>query len=141
MTKYISRYSNNKTVSAAQYITELISEKKAKLNNEDLHYRFWLSKKWSSFFKNQIASANKLLTKYSSKAIIEALLDTRASKIFSLRAPHLIAIIEEKQEHLTNLKDVFTKTVDRKTDILFNNRLNNKKQNIISKLEDLDNGN
>ena len=38
--KYISRYSNNKSVSEAQYITELICEKKAKLEKTDLHFRF-----------------------------------------------------------------------------------------------------
>ena len=42
--KYPSKYSNNKTVSAAQYITEIICEKKAKREGKDLHYIFWLNK-------------------------------------------------------------------------------------------------
>lgn len=33
--KFPSRYSNGKQVSAAQYITELICENKAKINKED----------------------------------------------------------------------------------------------------------
>ena len=56
--KYPSRYSNEKFVSAAQYITEMICEKKAKIDKEDLHHRFWTNKKWSSFFRNQIATAH-----------------------------------------------------------------------------------
>lgn len=140
MTKYISRYSNGKTVSDAQYITEIICEKKAKINKEDLHYRFWISKKWSSFFRNQIATAHKLLSKYKAKSIIDALLDNRMEKVFSLRAPHLIAIIEEKEAQVVN--EALTKHIERKTDITFsNNQVKSNKKNIISKLEDLDNAN
>lgn len=135
--KYISRYSNDKPVSEAQYITELICEKKAKLDKVDLHYRFWLSKKWSVFFRNQIASANKLLSQYSAKAIISALLDKRSDKIFSLRAPHLRPIIDEKEHSLQLLNNELTKDIDRKSDVSFG-RIN-KSTNILSRLEDIDN--
>lgn len=135
--QYISRYSNNKPVSAAQYITELICEKKAKLDKNDLHYRFWVSKKWSMFFRNQIATANKLLEKYDAKAIVNALLDKRTDKIYSLRAPHLKPIIDEKQDDLNNTEDSLTKDIVRKQNVSFSRNL--KYNNIISKLEDLDN--
>ena len=46
---YISKYSNGKEVSDAQYITEIICEKKAKREKKDLHYRFWLNKEWENF--------------------------------------------------------------------------------------------
>ena len=137
--KYISRYSNNKEVSEAQYITELICEKKAKLNKEDLHYRFWISKKWSAFFRNQIATAHKLLNKYDSKSIIAALLDKKAERIFSLRAPHLVDIIEQKRKELQNINNTLSKNIERKDTIVFNKTKSDK--NIISKLEDIDNGN
>jgi hypothetical protein len=135
--KYISRYSNNKPVSEAQYITELICEKKAKIDKADLHYRFWLSKKWSVFFRNQIASANKLLLEYDAKAIIAALLDKRTDKIFSLRAPHLKPIIEEKQQQVESTKDEMTKSIVRKNNVSFGR--DNQSSNILSKLEDIDN--
>ena len=86
LNKYISKYSNDKVVSAAQYITELICERKASKDKKDLHYRFWLSKEWSAFFKNQIATAHKLLKQYSDKAIVNALLTEQGKKIFSLRS-------------------------------------------------------
>lgn len=138
--KYLSRYSNGKEVSEAQYITEIICEKKAKLNKEDLHYRFWISKKWSLFFKNQIATANKLLSKYDSKSIVAALLDPAAAKIFSLRAPHLLPIIERKHEELQKTNSVLSKNIDRKDKVVFNKVKSNNKT-ILSKLEDIDNGN
>ena len=70
--KYISKYSNGKEVTAAQYITEIICEKKAKIDKVDLHFRFWTTKKWDKFYRNQIGTANKLLEQYSDKAIIKA---------------------------------------------------------------------
>lgn len=140
-TKYLSRYSNNKSVSAAQYITEIICEQKAKLDKTDLHYRFWTSKKWSAFYRNQIGTAHKLLKTYSAKAIIRALLSERGQKIFSLRAPHLIAMIQEAEESIDKENQEFTKTIERKTNITFSQpSITKKTKNIISKLEDIDNG-
>lgn len=138
--KYISKYSNNKEVSEAQYITEIICEKKAQLNNEDLHYRFWTQKKWSTFYRNQIGSAHKLLKKYSAKAILNALMSDKGKRIFSLRAPHLTPIIETEQQKIDSENNSFTKEISRKSDIVFKaNKNKNNNKHILSKLEDIDN--
>ncbi len=137
-TQYISKYSNNKTVSAAQYITEIICENKAKKDGLDLHYRFWVNSKWSMFFRNQIASAHKLLKKYPDTAIIRALKNTKASKIYSLRAPHLIPIIEEEEEKLKNENQNLTINLNRYDNVKFGSSTNTGK-NIFSKLKDIDN--
>lgn len=134
--KYISKYSNDKTVSAAQYITELICERKALKDKKDLHYRFWLSKEWAAFFRNQIGSAHKLLKKYPDKAIINALLTNQGKKIYSLRAPHLPAIIEEEAKKLAAQNTQITKKIDRKQDISYSK--NKSKKGIISQLKDLE---
>lgn len=134
--KYISKYSNNKTVSAAQYITELICERKALRDKKDLHYRFWLSKEWAAFFRNQIGTAHKLLKKYPDKAIVNALLTNQGKKIYSLRAPHLSAIIEEETKKLAAQNTKLTKKVDRKKDISYSK--NKSKKGIISQLKDLE---
>ena len=136
--KYLSKYSNGKTVSAAQYITELICENKAKKDNTDLHYRFWVTKKWAMYYRNQIASANKLLGKYEAKAIINALRDSRASRIYSLRAPHLPPIIEEKQNILAQENKTLSIDVKRSENTTY--RKIQSKNNLFSKLEDIDNG-
>tara|TARA_Y100000389_G_scaffold99806_1_gene96573 strand:- start:42670 stop:43104 length:435 start_codon:yes stop_codon:yes gene_type:complete len=101
--EYISKYSNDKRVSAAQYITEIICEHKAKKEKKDLHFRFWqTSKYWEKYYRSQIATANKLLKTYSPQAIISALNDRKAVRIFSLRAPHLEPIIEHHQHLFDN---------------------------------------
>ena len=125
-------------VSAAQYITELICENKAKQDRSDLHYRFWLNKEWAGYYRNQIASSRKLLTKYEPKAIILALTSKAASRIYSLRAPHLPAIIEKEQAKLNSQNTEISKPIDRTIDSsLFRQTVN--KQSIISRLKDIDN--
>jgi predicted component of viral defense system (DUF524 family) len=134
--KYISKYSNGKEVSAAQYITEIICEKRAKQNKEDLHFRFWINKKWSAFFRNQIGTANKLLQKYKPNAIIRALKDKQAEKIYSLRAPFLLPIIERYEKAIESENQELTKIYERKDNVKFGKSTN--KKNIISKLRGLD---
>jgi hypothetical protein len=136
---YPSRYSNGKKVSAAQYITELICENKAKQDGIDLHYRFWANPSWSTYYRNQIGSANKLLQKFSETAIIRALNTKEAVKIYSLRAPHLIPIIEQQQAILESQNKSLTLEFDRKKDKTYKTSENIKK-GILSKLKDLDDG-
>lgn len=136
--QYVSKYSNGKTVIAAQYITELICENKAKKDKLDLHYRFWTTKAWELYYRNQIASAHKLLKKYEAKAIIAALKDYESSKIYSLRAPHLPAIIEKHQAILAAQNTELTLEINRKTDK--SHRKENVRKNLLSKLKDIDDG-
>lgn len=133
--KYSSRYSNGKTVTAQQYITEIICENKAKIDKKDLYFRFWTNKEWSKFYRDQIATANKLVKKYSAQAIIKALQNPKASRIFSLRAPHLIPIIEYEQEQLSNQNTTLSKEYDR-SDKRFEQRKN--KSSVLSKLKELE---
>ncbi|NBU33451.1 hypothetical protein EB118_23390 [bacterium] len=135
--KYPSKYSNGKTVSAAQYITEIICERKAYNNKQDLHYKFWITKDWSAYYRNQIASAHKLLKTYSDTAIVKALNNKKAAKIYSLRAPHLIPLIEEEQKQLDSQNKDLSISIDRSDKKIF--RQTQQQNNIISRLKDLDN--
>jgi len=135
--KYISKYSNNKPVSAAQYITEMICEHKAKKEKKDLHFRFWTLKEWSRYYRDQIGSANKLLKQYSAKAIVMALKEKDAENIYSLRAPHLPPIIERCQKVIESQNTTLSLELDRSEKHTF--RSNTPKQkNILSKLKDID---
>jgi hypothetical protein len=138
MDKYISKYSNGKYVSPAQYITEMICENKAKIDKKDLHYRFWLNKEWSAFFRNQIATANKLVKTYGDKAVIKALKNDKASRIYSLRSPVLLDIIKKEAYILSQQQPPVPKNYDRNIDISKRRNLRTSK-NIRSKLEDIDN--
>jgi hypothetical protein len=136
--KFPSKYSNGKFVSAAQFITEMICENKARKDKKDLHYRFWTNKEWASFYRSQIASAHKLLKKYEVMAIAKALKHDKARKIYSLRAPHLIPIIDQQQYILDQQVH---KDVDYSESRAVQNnefRKSTNKKSIISKLREIE---
>ena len=96
--KYPSRYSPDGWVSAPQYITEFVCEKKARTENKELPIKFWEIKEWRKYFRYQITLANKLLKDFPEEAVIAALKDNRCWKTYSLRSPFLQGIIKEKEE-------------------------------------------
>ncbi len=113
--RYPSKYSPGKFVTAAQYIAEFICEKKAVINKQPLKERFWTDPTWAKFYKQQILAANGLLKIYTQEAILAALKTRQAYRIFSLRAPHLDAIIEAEQRKIDLIKEQKkdSETVDR----------------------------
>jgi hypothetical protein len=134
--KYISKYSNGKEVTAAQYITELICENKAKRTKKDLHYKFWTTKEWSLYYRNQISTANKLVKQYNEAAIIRALKSSDGQNIYSLRAPFLMPLILKAEEAIANENKTLTNSYDRSEQKTFQTQSN--KKSIISKLRKLE---
>jgi hypothetical protein len=135
--KYISKYSNGKEVSEAQYITEMICENKARMTGQDLHYRFWLNKSWEQFFKSQIFSANKLLSKYKSKAIINAIKNPKAKNTYSLRSPFLLTLIKNEEKILESKVDKFSKPIDRNNKTFQKEKV---KKGLLSRIKEIENG-
>ena len=135
--QYPSRYSPGGWVSAPQYITEFICEKKAQKDRKELPIKFWEIKEWRSYYRYQITLANKLLKEFTATAIIAALKDKRCWKTYSLRAPMLYGIIEEKEKELTVRESEASYDVVKKDDDITHRSANNQKS-IISKLRELD---
>ncbi len=100
MNKYPSRYSPGKQVTPAQFITELICEKKAYQDSSELPEQYWHIPKWAKYFRNQIAVANQLVKKYPADQVIRALQRIDAKTIYSLRNPYLITLIEKEKKEL-----------------------------------------
>lgn len=137
--RYPSKYSPDKFVTVAQYITECICEKKA---DGDLPAQFWNLPEWNKFYRSQIASANALVKKYGAKPVIEALKDKRCYKTYSLRAPWFVNIVKEYFTKSKKLKDAPTSSLHNsgyKDENLPTTRTKTKKNtdNRLSKLMDL----
>ena len=133
---YPSRYSPGGWVSAPQYITELICEKKATKDKKELPIKFWEIKEWRNYFKYQITLANKLIDEFGADAIIAAMKDSRCWKTYSLRSPFLRSIIEEKKDQLPQKPTDVDYGVSDKDRPSY--KKNNSKETIVSKLKDLD---
>ena len=129
--KYNSIFSPGKKVKAAQYLTELICERKAKLdtNGQDLPNHFWKLPVWRKYFQFQIVVANKLLKKFREDALIRALKDNRSYKTYSLNSPFFKKIAQEYQdkgppppEKKIELKAPTTKKLDSNSKGVFSNK-------------------
>jgi len=135
--KYPSRYSPREWVHAAQYITELICEKKAKTENKELPLKFWELKEWLKFYRYQITLANKLIKEYGEHAVISALQDNRTWKTYSLRSPWLEKVVKEYKD-----KAEIARKIAQKVEYDFSEKktfdTNNNKKSVISKLKDLE---
>jgi len=92
---YPSKYSPGKYVTGAQYVIELICERKAALNGEVLSLRFWRNEEWAKEFSSQTRTVNSLLKKYSVKALVHVLHDN--PRIYSLRAAWIKPKIDDAQ--------------------------------------------
>ena len=76
------------------------------------------------------------MKKYKAKAIIRALKNPKTRNTYSLRAPLLSPIIESEQKKLTTENNELSKPIERAQGNTF--RKNKIKNNILSKLEDMD---
>ena len=135
--KYPSRYSPNGWVHAAQYVTELICEKKAQTEKKELPLKFWELKEWLKFYRYQITLANKLIKEYGEHVVISSLNDKRMWKCYSLRSPFLKNVLEEyksKQEIAAKIAKSVEYDFSKKEKF----DSSNKKKSIISKLKDLE---
>ena len=136
--RYKSKYSPGKFVTADQYITELVCEKKAVKEKTTLPIKFWQLKDWKNFYRYQISVANKLIAKHKEEFIIKALKDSRSNRIYSLKNPYILILIKqfEKYEKSTqnNLEEetVCDKEIN---DIKFRKNKSNKK-NLLDELDE-----
>jgi hypothetical protein len=135
--RYQSRYAPRGWVHAAQYIAELICEKKAQNDRADLPLRFWELPDWKKYFQFQVVLANRLIKEHGEHAVIAALRDNRTYKTYSLRSGWLHKVIEEyvlKEEISRQIaEEVLYDFREKKT---FDS--NNSKKSVISELKDLE---
>ena len=138
MSKYPSRYSDGKKVTAAQYITELIYEKRAVKDKKELPNNFWKLPQWAKIYKSQIFAAYGLLKIYDEVAIIKALKSKKSFNIYSLRAPHLDDIIKEEQRQLELDKNKPKTAELKRTNTSSKPREHKARQTKLGKLRELD---
>lgn len=93
--RYPSIYSPDKYVTASQYITELLFQKKSKFEKKDLPIRFWRNPEYSKQFVRWQRQANELVKEYGGDAIIAALKDPKSGLKWSLHTEFMLKLIDE----------------------------------------------
>lgn len=104
---YPSKYSPGKFVTGAQYLIELLCERKAALDKKTLPTHFWRIEEWRKEFVAQTRSVNQLLKKYDLRALVHVL--HANPRIYSLRAKWVQPKIEHAQKLVNADKARFAK--------------------------------
>ena len=128
--KYESLYGKGQCT-AAQYIGELMCQRRAASLKRDLPSQFWEFKEWRNFLVYQITLANKLLKVYNEECVFSGLRDVKWA--YSLKTKKLIdAIIAHQLKYCpksaASQKEKEVETFGRKA-----------KENKLTKLRQLEN--
>ena len=134
--RYPSRYSPHKEVTPAQYIAELICEKRARFLDKELPLKFWELDEWKKFYKYQITLAYTLLQKYTDSIIVAALMDSRTYKTYSLRNPLVTTLCEEYQQKVKLVEPLADYDFVKKATFKSSNKTNSSSP--LSKLKELE---
>ena len=132
--KYESRHGGG-WITSAQFLAEVMCERYAKKNGEELVYKFWNVDFWKKEFFKQLAFAKKLLLVYEPHIISRALRSKEGKSVFSLGAPWLKKIIELEQR---KFKSADTSKVIDTTELPIRKPFQSFKS-LMKKLKDLDN--
>lgn len=127
---YQSKYGRNK-VTCAQYITEIICERKAEVDKISLPLFFWRDKKWFGYYIFQLKLCNKLLVKFSEAALVHVVISNK--NIFSLRNP----TIQDKCYTAEKYLQKIVKNSSEQEEFRYNIDKQSKRYSDKNKLEDL----
>ena len=137
-----SRYRHESTgdyCTCAQYVAAIMCKRNAENRNEgSLPHKFWNSGKWRWTYQRQVIAANKILEKYSEKALVRAVNSPEFKNIFSLNHPNCIGIINKYElllvEEQNNRQDIEVKKDPKRRNKSYG------KKNLLSKLRQYENG-
>lgn len=137
-----SKYKHNSTgdyCTCAAYLAEMMCLRLAEHKNEgNLTHKFWNKKPWDWTFKQQLFTANSLISKYGEVAVVKAVTSPSLAKVFSLKNKR---VIPEINRQLKLIKDQSDKKQDLKVKEKPNVRKSTYgKKSKLNKLRGLDNG-
>jgi hypothetical protein len=132
--KYESRYGGG-WITPAQFLAEVMCERTAKSQGNELPPKFWNLSRWKKEFLKQLTLANKLVNKYDPSLISKALRSPQGKKIFSLGAKWLKDILEKES---FKIKKVNVEKVEEVNKLPTRQNYISKKS-IYSRLKDIDN--
>lgn len=88
---WLSRYGGGE-ITSAQWLAEVMCERKALAERRKLPLRFWTVEPDASYFKQQLTHANRLLKRFPVAALLSALNDPDLKSCFSLGSAWAVPI-------------------------------------------------
>lgn len=136
--KYVHE-STGEYCTCAAYVAEIMCKRNAENKNEgSLPYKFWNTGKWKWTYQRQVQAANKMLEKFSEKALVRAVNSPEFNRIFSLNHPKCVGIIRRYELLLSEEENS-------RQDIVVHEKPTRRKKsygkkNLLSKLRQYENG-
>lgn len=90
-------------ISPAQYLTEKLCVKIARLQKKDLPDHFWELPEWNKLFRRHVGEANKLLKQYNMNVILAALKDKLVWNMTSFCFPPFKKLLEKYKKILSEV--------------------------------------
>jgi|APGre2960657423_1045063.scaffolds.fasta_scaffold00113_14 hypothetical protein len=133
--KYESRHGGG-WITPAQFLAEVMCERTAKENLEELPIKFWNKPRWKKEFFKQLNLANTILKDHDAAVVSKALKSKEGKKIFSLGAPWLkkLILLEEK-----NFKEISSLTESKEAVELPIRKTFQQSKSLIKRIKELDN--
>jgi len=133
--KYESRHGGG-WITPAQFLAEVMCERTAKENLEELPIKFWNKPRWKKEFFKQLNLANIILKDHDAAIVSKALRSKEGKNIFSLGAPWLkkLIILEEK-----NFKEISSLTESKEAVELPIRKTFQQSKSLIKRIKELDN--
>lgn len=127
--KYPSKYSD-KYITFAQYLAEIMCERRAADLKIDLPRFFWVSnKKWRQYFLYQVRLANELAKEYHPALLIRAVNEI---KVYSLK----VARIRERLEQMKNEPQPIEEHIDKPPENINPSGVFIRKKGLLGKLDE-----
>lgn len=133
--KYESRHGGG-WITPAQFLAEVMCERTAKENLEELPIKFWNKPRWKKEFFKQLNLANTILKDHDAAVVSKALKSKEGKKIFSLGAPWLkkLILLEEK-----SFKEISSLTESKEAVELPIRKTFQQSKSLIKRIKELDN--
>lgn len=126
-----SRYNATREITPAQYIAEVMCERRAKSLDTELPDRFWELPEWRKFFVYQVMIANSFVKKYGKSRTLVAIVRKVDKRLWSLKHPAV-------ERAISNTTEVFVKKTE--LDIINEHSVGRqtRKRTILDILDDLE---
>lgn len=92
---YPSKYSPGAFITEAQYILEIVCEKKAEFDKTHLPIKFWNLPEWRQFYMKNLRQVHKLLKIYNVHVILNTLADLQMGNKYSIFTTFFLELLDK----------------------------------------------
>jgi hypothetical protein len=119
---YLSRYGVSRWVTAAQFICEVLCERRAKAERKKLPLQFWKDKAWGNEYSRQLVAVNALLKRLDpaksgtgARAISAFLRSQRGRDVYSLGGAWVVPLVEAEHRKVVGERAASARRADEVT--------------------------